>query len=74
MKTIIDVDERNRIELDDLGGRVNMVMFFRMDNMDWVIHGGALLTKDKAASLGICLIERVGKEKEILKAKYQRKD
>jgi hypothetical protein len=74
VKTIIDINERSRIELTNLGDKVNMIEFYRMDNMDWVVHGGALLTKDQAASLGICLIERSGKEKEILKAKYQRKD
>jgi hypothetical protein len=74
MKTIIDIDERNRIELDDFGDKLNMAIYFRMDNLDWVIHGGALLTKEKAASFGICLIEKAGKDKEMLKVKFQRKE
>jgi len=74
MKTIFDIDERHRIEMDDFGGMVNFVMWFRMDNLQWVIQGGCLLTKDNAAGLGLSLIDRSGQDKQILKAKYQRKD
>jgi hypothetical protein len=74
MKTIIDIDERNRIELEDFSGMVNVAIWHLMDNLQWVINGGLLLTKDQAATFGLSLIGRSGKDKQILKAKYQRKD
>lgn len=74
MKTIIDVDERNRIELSELGGKVSYTQFFRMDSGEWVIKGGLMLTPEKAATLGECLIQEAGKDKQMLKPRYQRKD
>jgi len=71
---IVDVDERHKIEINDWNDDLRFTIRFRMDDGTWVIHGGCVLTRDSAASLGVCLIDRAGKDKEMLKAKFQRKD
>jgi len=74
MKTIIDVDDQQKIELNDLGGKVKLTIYYRTDNMDWVVQCGTLIEKNIAASVGASLIEQAGKDREMLKPKYQRNE
>lgn len=74
MFTRIDIDDRHYIKLRDFGGKIDLTLYFQTDNLDWVVHGGAVLTKEVAAGLGVALIQDAGKDREMLKAKFQRGD
>jgi hypothetical protein len=74
MNMIIDVNDKNRIVLEEWGLDGSQDMRIQVKAMDqFQSTGGVLLSKERAAALAISLLNRAGMS-HMLAAKYRWKD
>jgi hypothetical protein len=71
MNLTIDINEKNRIQLDDWGTDGSQsLQFYAKPLHDFQLVSGVLLTKEKAASLAIALLNKSGNSNMLAK-KYR---